>query len=72
MAYFRFSDGAGVPSQRDFNNVSSVSVNHGLGYIPQVWIVIDGELCSAEVTYNNTLTFTVIFNQTYSGVIYYR
>jgi len=72
MAYYRFSDGAGVPSQRDFNNQSSVSVNHGLGYMPQVWIIIDGELVDAQITYNNNLTFTVTFYQGVSGVIYYR
>lgn len=72
MAYYRFSDGAGVPSQRQFTNTSSISVTHGLGYIPTVWIVINGELCDAQVTYNNNLTFTVTLSQSETGVIYYR
>ena len=72
MAFFRFSDGAGVPNRRDFSNQSLISVTHGLGYYPQIWIIIAGQLVYGEITYNNLLTFTVTFETTETGVIYYR
>jgi hypothetical protein len=37
-----------------------------------VWIVIDGEVVFGDITYNNLLTFTVIFETVETGVIYYR
>ena len=72
MASFRFSDGAGVPNQREFTNQSIVSITHGLGYFPQIWIIISGQLVFGDITYNNTLSFTVTFMTNESGVIYYR
>lgn len=72
MANFLFSDGAGVPSRFDFTNLDTVVVTHGLGYIPVVWVVVNGQRVYGDVTYNNTLTFTVIFETTETGVIYYR
>lgn len=72
MATFRYSDGAGVPSRQDFANQSTIIVTHGLGYVPNVWIVIGGQLIDSEITHNNDLTFTVIFETSETGVIYYR
>lgn len=72
MAQFLYSDGAGIPNRHDFNNTSNISVTHGLGYTPMVWIVIDGVEVYGEVHYNNLLTFTVIFETSETGVIYYR
>jgi hypothetical protein len=72
MAGFRFSDGAGVPSRRDFSNLSTIVVTHGLGYVPNVWILINGIEVFGEVTHNNDMTFTVIFETSETGVIYYR
>jgi hypothetical protein len=72
MATFKYSDGAGVPNRHDFANLSTISVTHGLGYTPNVWIVIDGVEVYGEITYNNLLTFTVIFQTVETGVIYYR
>jgi hypothetical protein len=72
MGTFLFSDGAGVPSRHDFINQNSIVVTHGLGYTPAVWIVIDGVQVYGQVTYNNVLTFTVTFQTTETGVIYYR
>jgi hypothetical protein len=72
MARFLFSDGAGVPSRFDFANQSTITVTHGLGYTPNVWIVIDGIEVYGEIHYNNLLTFTVIFQNVETGVIYYR
>ena len=72
MARFKYSDGAGIPNRHDFTNLSTISVTHGLGYTPNVWIVIDGEVVFGEITYNNLLTFTVIFETVETGVIYYR
>jgi len=43
-----------------------------MGYTPNVWIVIDGVEVYGEITYNNLLTFTVIFQTVETGVIYYR
>lgn len=72
MAVFRFSDGAGVPNRRDFSNLSTITVTHGLGYVPQIWIVIDGMEVYGQITHNNLLTFTVTFETVETGVIYYR
>lgn len=72
MAVFRFSDGAGVPNRRDFSNLQIITVTHGLGYNPQVWILIDGIEVYGEVTHNNTVSFTVTFQTVETGVIYYR
>lgn len=72
MAQFRYSDGAGVPSRHDFTNQTTVVVTHGLGYRPNVWIEIAGSMVFGDITYNNDLTFTVIFETTETGVIYYR
>ena len=72
MGTFLFSDGAGVPSRYDFANTNSIVVTHGLGYKPAVWIEIDGVQVYGLITYNNTLTFTVTFQTTETGVIYYR
>lgn len=72
MATFLYSDGAGVPNRYDFTNQNSITVTHGLGYTPNVWIVIDGNIVFGEITYNNLLTFTVIFQTVETGVIYYR
>lgn len=72
MATFLYSDGAGVPNRYDFTNQNSITVTHGLGYTPNVWIVIDGSIVFGEITYNNLLTFTVIFQTVETGVIYYR
>lgn len=72
MAQLRFSDGAGVPSRFDFTNTNSIVVTHGLGYRPNVWIEIDGKLVYGDITFNNNLTFTVIFQTTETGVVYYR
>lgn len=72
MGTFLFSDGAGVPSRLDFTNTNSIVVTHGLGYKPAVWIEIAGVQVYGLITYNNTLTFTVTFQTTETGVIYYR
>lgn len=72
MAVFRFSDGAGVPNRRDFSNLQTITVTHGLGYTPQVWIVIDGLEVYSQITHNNLMTFTVTFETVETGVIYYR
>ena len=72
MAFFKYSDGAGVPTQYTFSNQSTIIVNHGLGFPPSVWIVVDGELVFGEITHNNTTTFTVQFTTFESGVVYYR
>jgi hypothetical protein len=72
MATFRFSDGAGVPSRYDFTNASTIVVTHGLGYRPNIWIEIAGKQVYGDITFNNNLTFTVIFQTTETGVIYYR
>jgi len=72
MATFLFSDGAGVPSRHDFTNLSTIVITHGLGYRPVVWIEIDGHQVYGDITYNNDLTFTVTFQTTETGVIYYR
>ena len=34
MAGFRFSDGAGIPNRFDFTGTDTISVTHGLGYVP--------------------------------------
>lgn len=72
MAGFRFSDGAGVPLRHDFTAQTTVVVTHGLGYTPDIWCVIGGAVVYGDVTYNNLLTFTVTFQTTETGVIYYR
>lgn len=72
MSTFLFSDGAGVPSRHDFTNQTSIVVTHGLGYRPAVWVEIAGSQVYGDVTYNNDLTFTVTFQTTETGVIYYR
>lgn len=72
MATFLYSDGAGVPSRFDFTNLSTITVTHGLGYTPNVWMVIDGVEVYGEIQHNNLLTFTVIFETVETGVIYYR
>lgn len=72
MATFRYSDGAGVPSRQDFTNTDTIIVTHGLGYVPNVWIVVDGQLVDTAITHNNNLTFTVILQTNETGVIYYR
>lgn len=72
MAGFRFSDGAGIPNRFDFTGTDTISVTHGLGYVPNVWIVIDGQQIEADITHNNNLTFTVILVSNQTGVIYYR
>jgi len=72
MATFKYSDGAGIPSRHDFTNVSTIVVTHGLGYTPNVWIVVDGLEVYGQITYNNLLTFTVTFETLETGVIYYR
>lgn len=72
MAMLRYSDGAGVPSRYDFTTTTSVVVTHGLGYKPNIWIEVDGQMVFGDVTYNNNLTFTVIFETPVTGVIYYR
>jgi hypothetical protein len=72
MATFLYSDVAGVPNRFDFTNQTSITVTHGLGYTPNVWIVVDGVEVYGEIHYNNLLTFTVIFETVETGVIYYR
>jgi len=72
MAMFIFGDGAGTPTEHTFSNQSTIVVNHGLGFPPSVWIVIGGEMVFGEITHNNTTTFTVQFQTTETGVIYYR
>ena len=73
MAFFRFSDGPGIPSQYPFSETQTVTVTHGLNYIPNIWIVDNNsKIVYGSITYNNLLTFTVIFASSESGVIYYR
>ena len=72
MAFFKFSDGAGVPVQHSFSNQSTIIVNHGLGFPPSVWIVVSGDLVHGQIVHNNTATFTVTFQTSETGVIYYR
>lgn len=73
MAGFVFGDGAGTPNQYTYNNSSSVTVYHSLGYYPQVWILDNNNnQIYGHIVYNNLLTFTVTFATTESGVIYYR
>ena len=72
MAVFKYGDGAGVPNTHTFSSATSVQVNHSLGYFPQVWIVIGGQLVYGDVTYNNLSSFTVVFQTSETGVIYYR
>ena len=72
MAILKYSDGPGIPNQYPFNTAQNVSINHGLGYNPQVWIVIGGIQVYGQITYNNNASFTVTFSSVESGVIYYR
>jgi len=73
MAFFRFSDGAGEPAQHPFSSTYTITVTHGLNYIPNVWILDNNsKIVIGEITYNNLLTFTVTFATQETGVIYYR
>lgn len=72
MALFKFGDGAGSPIIHEFLNQTTISINHGLGYPPDVWVVVGGSVVTGEITHNNNDTFTILFTGSESGVIYYR
>jgi len=77
MAGFNYGVGGGgsadlTPISQSFENVTELTVNHGLDYIPTVWVVDNSNnLILVSVTFGSgSLTFYSI--SSISGTIYIR
>ena len=77
MAHFSYGVGGGGaanlnPISQNFTNVTELTVNHGLSYIPSVWVVdTNGNQILVSITFGSgTLTFYSISQ--ISGTIYIR
>lgn len=68
MARFVFP--ADPVKQVTFSNAQTIEISHDLNYSPLVYIVVNGQLCMANVQYSQTY-FTVSLAHSMSGTIFY-
>ena len=53
--------------------VTTLTVTHNLGYIPQVWIVdASGKELACDIIHNTINDFTLNFAEAQTGTVYYR
>lgn len=61
-----------ISTSEDFTSQTSVTVTHGRGYKPIVWIEDTGnEVIDFECEHTSTLAFTITFAVAQSGTIHY-
>lgn len=77
MAHFTFGVAVGgsanlTPITQNFSGITELTINHGLAYIPNVWVLdSSNQLIFVGVTFG-TGTVTIYSNQTITGTIYIR
>ena len=76
MAGYSFGIGGGAadltPISQSFVNITTLTVNHGLSYFPQVWVVDTTGLLIMVAIEFGTGTVTIHSIQNISGTIYIR
>lgn len=61
------------PREYTFTNVSSVTIDHNLGYIPEVQVQLsDGSVVYADIRHVSTDRVVVTFANAISGSVYIR
>ena len=60
------------PVEYTFTNSVSVTITHGLGYIPNVQVLVNGAVVFADVTHTNTNELVVTFVNATTGTIVIR
>ena len=77
MAGYSFGVGGGgsadlTPISQSFTNITTLTVNHGLSYVPSVWVVdSSGARIMVAVEFGSG-TVTIHSIQNITGVIYIR
>ena len=72
MAGFALS-GSSSPSIFGFINQSSITISHGLGYRPSVWILDSGgSVIFADIVHDSISQITITFCTNISGSVYIR
>lgn len=60
------------PKEYTFTNSLSVTITHGLGYIPNVQVLINGKLVIADIEHTSLDELVVTFANATTGSIYIR
>ena len=60
------------PKEYPFSNVAQVTITHNLNYIPNVQVLINGNVVHAEVTHTNSNELVVSFVNAATGIIVIR
>jgi len=60
------------PKEYPFTNATSVTITHNLNYIPNVQVLVNGSVVSAEVTHTNSTELVVTFVNATTGTIVIR
>lgn len=73
MARIRSSGGSLVGvSKKSFAEQTTITVFHGLGYFPFVWVVVDDKFIEVEIDYPTASTLRVSFSESLTGTIFWR
>ena len=57
------------PIEHTFTNATSVVIDHNLGYLPTVTIVIGGFVAFGDVEHNSPYRITITFQNALSGTV---
>jgi hypothetical protein len=60
------------PREHTFVNSTQVTINHGLGYIPNVQVLVDGNVVIADVEHVSDEQLVVTFANATTGSIIIR
>jgi hypothetical protein len=60
------------PKEYPFVNSTSVTITHNLGYIPNVQVLVNGELVMADIQHTSINEIVVTFVNATTGSVYIR
>ena len=60
------------PIQTEFVNVATVTIDHNLGYVPNITIVIGGYTVAANVQHVTLNRLVITFHNSVTGTVYLR
>ena len=60
------------PSSHNFVNVATVTIDHNLGYVPNITIVIGGYVVTANVQHPTVNRLVITFHNSDTGTVYLR
>lgn len=64
-----FGSGSAFYFTQDYNSSSDWVVNHGLGFRPNIAVLVAGSTVTADITHTSAVSATIHFNSPQSGTV---